>query len=359
MAQKIFIIGATGKVGRTLVNQIIDNGDMDKKHENPTVVVGVASSKEYLYDAKGLMEEDMKLFASREKSGTPYTELRQLADLDDEVVFVDTTAEKFDFHSYIINKTNHSIVTANKNPLCFCSFDEFKKLTSDFSRYGYRCSVMAGAEAVSFIQDLTDVNDSPLSIRGCFSGTIGFITSELDKGRDFSQIVREAYEKGYTEPHPKDDLNGLDVARKLLILARTAGLDVDLEDIELEPLVDSKYFDLETEEFLNKISEVDEIYAKKVSKAKDNGSVLRYVAEIDENKKLKVSLKEVKESSPLGSLSGTSNKIVVVTTVGYPEGSAYSIQSPGAGLEVTAQNVRRDLLYRLKQRKLIEQKVLI
>src|SRR6185503_17098338 len=94
----------------------------------------------------------------------------------------------------------------------------------------YRCSVMAGADAVPFLRDLHDIGDAPSLIQGCFSGTLGYITSMLETGMPFSKILGQALAEGYTEPDPRDDLNGLDVARKLTVLARTAGHPVNLQD---------------------------------------------------------------------------------------------------------------------------------
>lgn len=360
MAQDIFILGATGNVGSTLVSQIFNSGDTDSKmHANPTRIVGLASlmGKElvpgYIYSAEGLTKEQCDLFLSGK-----YKRFEALVDLLKEiknsVVFVDVTPDKnvIGFHKKIIEETDHAIVTANKNPISLCDYDTFQMLTEDPTRYGYRCSVMAGAESISFLQDLRDVNDKPTLIQGCFSGTLGYLTSELEKGRAFSDIIKEAKEEGYTEPHPRDDLNGLDVARKLLILTRTAGYNVEMKDIKISPFIPEKYFvEEDVQKFLESTAELNFYFKDKIEKAEKAGNTLRYVAQM-ENGKLTVGLKEVSKQSPLGSLNGTLNKISIVSSA-YPVNTPYSVEAPGAGLEVTAQNIRRDLLYRLKNRRFL------
>jgi len=175
-----------------------------------------------------------------------------------------------------------------------------------------------------------------------------------------TKIILDAKNKGYTEPHPRDDLNGLDVARKILILARTTGYKVDLSDIKVVPFVPKRYLKEESVDcFIDSLKELDAVYKKKTLNAAKKGKVLRYVAELEiVNKKpsLRISLKEVKKDSPLGVLKGTSNKIIIVSQT-YPKNTPYIVEAPGAGLQVTAQNVRRDLLAQLFPiRKVVPQK---
>jgi len=332
MIQDVFIIGATGKVGKTLVSQIFEKGDTDKrKHKNPTRIIGLASSKSFIHSKHGLSEDICKSFSKKESEGSSYGSPDDLLGIqfDDNVVFVDATAnreEMKDFHLKVIEETPHGIVTANKNPIAHCDMDTFNKLIRNVGRYGFRCSVMAGAEAVNKVRDLKDLGDEVLSIEGCFSGTLGYISTELEKGREFNEIVEEARKLGYTEPNPQDDLSGEDVARKILILGRTAGFKLNYDDINLSPFVPFNVRE---------------------------GNVLRYVASINNRKhgeiSVNVGLKEVPKDSSLGSLKGTSNKIIIITETYGPD-SPYIVEAPGAGLEITAQNIRRDLLEQLKER---------
>ena len=161
----------------------------------------------------------------------------------------------------------------------------------------------------------------------------------MEKGKLFSEIVNKAKDLGYTEPNVADDLNGKDVAKKILILARTAGFDINFEDIQLEPFIPENYL-----ENIDNISELNDYFKEKVIQASSKGCVLRYVARFEGNK-IKVGLEEVKKDSPLGILNETLNKLVITTSYG-----TYTIEAPGAGLEITAQNIRRDLLHQLDNR---------
>jgi len=173
---------------------------------------------------------------------------------------------------------------------------------------------------------------------------LGYILSELGKGeKTFSEIVRQAVAEGYAEPNPWDDLNGLDVARKLLILARIVGYEVSMDDVEIEPLIAAeKYAHLEGEEFLEAIKEEDEIFAQRVQKAAEKEKVLRYVARLGiKNGKLKmtVRLEECDKNSDLGGLQGTLNLALIETDL-LCAPLPHIIKSRGAGVKVTAGAVR-------------------
>lgn len=365
MIQYIFIIGATGKVGSTLVRQILEKKDGDFRiRQNPTRIVGLASKTHYQFSKDGLSKKECLNFIKREGAFREYDSMEDILvrvkeagyGFERKLIFVDATAamDFTDFHLRVCDEEMLGMVTANKNPLAFSDFSTFKKLTHNVRSYGYRCSVMAGAEAVSLLQDLRDVNDPPISLSGCFSGTLGYICTELEKGRKLSRIIKEAKEKGYTEPHPRDDLNGVDVARKLLILARTTGYGVNMEDISIRPFIPEQYLQEEdVAGFMERIKELDTEYTEMSNRAKEKGQVLRYVASMDiigGNPLLKVALQEVAKEGSLGVLSGTTNKITVVSTT-YPLEKSYTVEAPGAGLEITAQNIRRDLLNQLDGRK--------
>ncbi len=349
--QDVFIIGATGNVGRKLVEQIVQNGDTSQeRHVHPTRIIGLASSTHYLFDSEGLSRGKSLAFADKKGPTSKYDSLDKLIELSngrrgsDPLVFVDVTDAKdiANFHLKIIEQTPHAVVTANKNPLTLSDYGTFKSLTRQPFRYDYRCSVMAGAEAIVALRDLRDVGDPPLILEGCFSGTLGYISSQLGK-RLFSEILAEAKQLGYTEPHPRDDLNGHDVARKLLILARTAGFAVELKDVNVEPFIPKEFLNgSEVETFMKSSKQFDGYFAELAKAAAGKGNVLRYVAKMDARDGrplMTVSLQEVEVNSPLGALQGTLNKIVIVSRK-YTSDSPKSIEAPGAGLDLTAQNVR-------------------
>lgn len=366
MRQDVFILGATGRVGRTLVKQILSEGDTNPRiHRNPTNIVGLATSTNFVHAENGLGDEALISFLSKPKAG--YESLVSLDALLDgsigrhgDLVFVDVTAvgeEMYKFHNQVLENSPFSVVTANKLPLANASYDDFRRLTNQVSRYGYRCSVMAGAEAVAMIRDFVDVHDPPITIEGCFSGTLGYLCSQLEEGKLFSEALRDAHAQGYTEPDPRDDLNGMDVARKLLILARTAGYNITIgENLDVNPFIPAEFLtDEPVEDFMAKLEMADDYFAGRISEARAEGNTLRYAAKfIARGSELYAStgLQDVPVNGPLGSLHGTANKIVI-TSHTYKPLSPYIVQAPGAGLEITAQNVRRDLLYQLRGREQI------
>src|SRR3989338_1899436 len=223
----------------------------------------------------------------------------------------------------------YGIVTANKIPLANADFHTFQRLTSNVHCYGFRCSVMAGADAISILQDFRDVGDPVQEFYGCFSGTLGYVCSELQNGELFSDIVKDALEKGYTEPHPRDDLNGVDVARKLLIMARTAGYPLSMENITLTPFIPQEYLGEENiSTFLENIKNLDSYFADRIVRLRKEGKVLRFVARLILEGKTplaKVGIEEVDINSPLGVLKGTSNKVVIVTDT-YKKEMPYCIE---------------------------------
>ncbi len=368
MKQDIFIIGATGNVGKTLVRQILNEGDL-RREPVPAMIVGLASSTSFVYSPDGL--DSMACFGFSEKipayNGQKQTAYKSHDEFlnavklnkssQDQLVFVDVTPLKDEmtrFHMAVINDTQYNIVTANKNPIALSDYHTFERLTHDVRRYEYRCSVMAGAQAVPMVQELRDLNDAPIMIEGCFSGTLGYLCSELQKGeRKFSEILNRAYEQGYTETHPRDDLSGLDVARKLVVLARTAGYPVEFSDVNVQPFIKREYFsENHVQRFIDSTAGLDNQFLERMERLKSEGKTLRYVASMDATGnpiRLLVDLREVPVSSGLGSLEGTLNKILIVSKV-HPVDKPYSIQSQGAGPEVTAQNIRSDLLHFLPQR---------
>ncbi len=378
--QNVVVLGGSGNVGREFMSQVIqqDTG-FSKKHLNPTNVIALTDSKGFWFNRHGLNiqknpENIQKWKDSKEKFNEymrdldDYHQYDNLSDLlkliqnegmAGEIAFVDITAGKDDlrdFHLKVINDSEETIITANKNPISIYSTDVFRTLTRYRERYGFLCTVMAGANAVSNLLDYYDTSEIVKKIEACFSGTLGYLCAELEKGeRSFSEILNDAKSMGYTEPHPKDDLNGLDVARKLIICARTFGHNVSMSDIELEGFIDESFLNIEdVNEFMESVKGADPEIKDKFNSAKSKGKTLRYIArfELHENgdSVFNVGLREVPPDSPLGNLKGSSNKVIVETDI-FSGDKKYIIESPGAGPDVTAWGLRRELLSRLRGRK--------
>lgn len=365
MMQNVVVLGTSGNVGRELVSQI-QTKDQKSDNINPTRIVGVANSSNIIFDARGIDEQILScLSTSREdaiqgleREGEKINNLQQFMELvksewlEWEVIFADVTAGKnelLDFHSQVLTNSSNAIVTANKNPISLYNMADFHALTWEYGRYNTNTTVMGWWWVLDFVEARTRINDMIKNVSGVFSWTMGYIMSELQKREDtFAEVVKNAKQGWYTEPNPMDDLNGLDVARKLVILARYAWHEVNINDVQVEPLIDLKYGELEWDEFMIAIQEENERFSQEIQKAADNWEVLRYIWEMTYNKeswdlKLFVWLRSVPENSDLGNLSWTANLAVVETDILHNDLNdpiPHVIKSRWAGLAVTAGAVR-------------------
>ena len=361
MRQNIFVLWATGWVWRELISQIRES-DWPEKNVNPSKIVWVANSKNYSINPYGIDKKILDAIIQSRKAWLEALEkyweklynLNQLLEivkalwLEWEVIFADVTAWKkklLDFHVQVLTESSNKLVTANKNPISLYSMDDFNKLTEEYGRYNTNTTVMGWWWILNFVDERKLINDDILRIEWVFSGTLWYILSELEKWEEtFSEIVKNAKEQGYTEPNPMDDLNWLDVARKLIILARYSWHNISIEDVEIEPLIDDSYSGYEWEDFIEAIKNEDDWFTQKVNEAKLKWKVLRYVWEMVYNKdnwnlKLKVWIKSVSKNSDLWNLSWTSNLALVETNI-LSDPLPHIIKSRWAWLAVTAWAVR-------------------
>lgn len=241
-------------------------------------------------------------------------------------------------------KQGQRAVLANKRPLCG-PFDEYKQMLAaagnGYNRLRYEATVGAALPVISTLQTLFESFDTVESINGTFSGTLGYLTTRLEEGALYSEAVNEAKQAGYTEPDPRDDLGGIDVARKALILARALGYRLELKDVEVEALYPASLAELSVAEFMGRLTEIDQDYKLRSAKASEAGQTLRYVATVAEGS-CRVGLESVPKDSQIGRLKGTDN-IIVFKTRRYSK-QPLVVQGPGAGPELTASIVLADLL---------------
>jgi homoserine dehydrogenase len=210
------------------------------------------------------------------------------------------------------------------------------------SRFRYEATVCAGLPVVQTLRDLMDTGDQLLTVEGMFSGTLAWLCHRHDGSRPFSALVREAHALGYTEPDPRDDLSGLDVARKLVILAREAGWSLSLEDVNVQSLVPPELAALSAEDAMDQLHLLDAPMAQQVANAQTQGGVLRHVASLDAHGHASVRLAMLPAAHPFAHTRLTDN-IVQFTTHRYRD-NPMLVQGPGAGPEVTAAGVFSDLL---------------
>jgi aspartokinase/homoserine dehydrogenase 1 len=236
------------------------------------------------------------------------------------------------------------IVLANKRPLSASRPDvaELRALAArQNKRILHETTVGAGLPVMDSYAKLVETGDTVLRIEGCTSGTLGFLLSEIGKGRPFSESLRDAMSRGFTEPDPRDDLSGMDVARKALILARMMGFAGELTDVKVESLVPHELQKLPLKSFLSRLEQQDASWAEQQEAAARQGRVLRYVLNATA-RRVVVGLRAVPLSHPLAGLRGTDNQIVF-TTRRYRE-HPLVITGPGAGPSVTAAGVLNDVL---------------
>jgi aspartokinase/homoserine dehydrogenase 1 len=215
-------------------------------------------------------------------------------------------------------------------------------VASGSARFRYEATVGAGLPVISTLRDLLDTGDEMIAIEGILSGTLAWLFNRYDASHPFSDLVREAHTLGYTEPDPRDDLAGTDVARKLVILAREAGLRLALEDVAIESLVPLALRTLDARTFLDRAHELDADIASRYAAATQAGRVLRYVARLDTDGHARVGLVELARDHAFAHLRLTDN-VVQFTTRRYRD-NPLVVQGPGAGPEVTAAGVFADIL---------------
>jgi len=354
----LFLAG-TGLIGGTLLNQIAENlkklADRDMIKIN---LIGAANYDKMIFSQEGLDPIKVKnmLTAPGKVEGTEQIEpgakgasafVEKMASFNlPNSCFCDCTASEDIANLY--EKILHysiPIVTPNKKANSG-ALDYYERLTS-YSRergipYYYECTVGAGLPVISTLRDLFLSGDKVTKIEAVLSGTLSFIFNSFDGKIPFSALVKEAKAKGYTEPDPRDDLNAMDAARKVLILARECGLHIEFKNVTIEPILPQACFKAkDIDAFFKELEKSDADYEKRRAQAEADGKKLRYIAVIEEGK-AKISLRAEEEGSPFRSLVDSDN-IVVITTSRYSK-LPMVIKGPGAGAQVTAGGVFADIL---------------
>jgi len=310
-------------------------------------LIGVCDSQKIILGNKPLefKKWKTKLAQSKETLKLPQlvTSLKSTA-LENILVIDVTASEEIAKYYPEIIATGMSVVTPNKKAQTqnLNTFHILQKaLNRGRKQYRYETTVGAALPVISTLQDLKDSGDEILEIQGIFSGTLSYLFSTLDKGVLFSDAVKEAVKRGYTEPDPRDDLSGEDVARKILILARELGLQLNLKQVKVENLIPPSLRKGSVAHFLSRLSEINAVFAKRCASAKQKGKVLQYCAQLKQGKP-SVGVVEVNADSPLALLKPGDN-VVIFKSKRYFD-NPLIIKGPGAGPEVTAGGVFADIL---------------
>jgi aspartokinase/homoserine dehydrogenase 1 len=342
----LVIIGV-GNIGSTLLKLLHQQRKFLFENGFDVRVCGISNSKRYVLSNEGIdLEEWEKALELSPYRFTPDEFIARITQMEfTNAALVDCTAssEIVDRYSDFVRANMH-IVTPNKqaNVLPWKRYQELMDVMKARQKFFfYEANVGAGLPIISTLQDLMASGDTVVTIEGIFSGTLSFLFNTYDGSRPFSALLREAHRLGYTEPDPRDDLSGQDVARKLLILARQMGLHMDLDDIFIQNLVPPRLRNGKlSKEFFKSLQEADTMFERLLSDARSHGSILRYVGWLS-NGVARAEIKEYPLNHPFASTKGTDN-IIAFTTQRYSK-SPLVVQGPGAGADVTAMGVFSDI----------------
>ena len=342
-----------GNVGKTLIEQVLESSEEIRNRKKLDLkIVAVANSKKIALNKAGFTQNwnDEVLTAERPSNIEELINFSQQNQLENMIV-VDNTASKDFVKNYsVLAENGFDLVSSNKifNTLPISEYRNFRHvLNKKNKKYLYETNVGAGLPLIDTIKLLHLSGENITRIKGVFSGSLSYIFNNFSVRSDkFSTILKEAMEKGFTEPDPREDLSGNDVARKLLILARELDLINEFEDIEVQNLVPESLQDVEKTEFISRLNELDEVF-EKIKKDQAENHVLRFVGDLhgdlqQEKGELDVKLISVPASSALGQLKG-SDSIFEIYTESYGE-NPIVIMGAGAGAKVTARGVFGDIL---------------
>ncbi len=338
LSNKTISIGVIGSglVGSTLLKQIEETRNHLAEHDGINLYVrGIANSKKMRLSDGEEIPTDLSLFAQH-----------IIAEDIPHAVIIDCTASEEIAKQYITwMEMGAHIITPNKRAGSgdFTYYQAIKSCGKNLGRHFlYETTVCAGLPVIKTLQDLIQTGDEIHSIEGTVSGTLGYIFHELSQGLSFSSVVIQAKKLGFTEPDPRDDLSGMDVARKMVVLSRELGFTTTLNDVLVENLIPEPLRTCSVEEFMLRLSEFDDVMQVRIDKAKTAGKKWVYVGAIENNGTVRVLMQSYPLDHPFARLSGADN-MLCFRTKRYDK-QPLIIQGPGAGAEVTAAGIFADLL---------------
>jgi homoserine dehydrogenase len=346
----LIIIGV-GKVGRALVKQLTEAAQVHAERDGLAFpIIAWCDIDGAAVDEQGLSAADLGEIAAAKAAGAAFpnsvagyqpdaSAVIDVAGVDNCIV-ADVTASAATTPALeLALRRGYGVATANKVPLVGPQA-VFDSLTGSRS-FRYETTVGSAVPMIEATRGLVRAADQVNVVRGVLSGTLGFICTGLQAGQSFSTLVQEAMRRGYTEPDPRIDLGGMDVARKALIIARTLGWRLELSDVQVRGLLPPEYAELSLSDCLSHLPELDARFAVEVATAAGEGKALRFVAELSDNR-ASVGLQAVPAESALGQLKGNDN-LVAFHTRYYPD-TPLVLQGRGAGVDAAAAGVHADIV---------------
>jgi aspartokinase/homoserine dehydrogenase 1 len=348
-SMRLYVTGV-GRVGAALLDQIDAQAEKLGAAGVEVLLAGLARSKGGVLKQTGLDLSDWR--TSSENELTTDADLVEHAKRSDHPcrVFVDATASADVIKDYeSLLREGVAVVSANK--LAFSGsmerFETLQRLGTRGMGIFFETTVGAGLPVLKTIEDLVATGDEIERVEGVLSGTLGFISDRLMAGSSFSEAVKEADDLGFTEPDPREDLGGRDVARKLVILGRMAGFSYELDDVAVAPLLPGDgWADLTVDEFWERLPDVDAHFAERREQAMAGGNVLRHIASVDDGH-ASVQMTEVGPEHPCASLSNSENLVTIISS--RYANTPLVVRGPGAGPQVTAAGVFADILRALAE----------
>lgn len=335
-------LAGVGTVGTALLRQL----DRRPNTGPPLRLLGACTSRRAVWARDGLSPQTVpSQLADAEPLEWSSTVDRLTQDAPRPLVFVDATGspEVASLYDRLLGAGLH-VVTPSKlaNTQSQAAFDRLQAIARDEGvEYRYETTVGAGLPVVQTVRDLVDTGDCVRTIRGAVSGTLTFLFSALRSDVSFSEAVEAAIDRGYAEPDVRDDLSGEDVARKFLILARTAGYSIERDAVHVESLVPDSLADRPLDAFLAELDTVDDRWRRRVQAAARDRTVLQYVGQFSPDG-VEVGVQQVPRDSAFGRLEGQNN-LFEIRTDRYAE-NPLTVGGPGAGPHVTATGVLSDVL---------------
>lgn len=344
----LFLVG-TGLIGKALLAQMLQQQSYLNKYKAIKInLIGIANSRKMLIDEHGIgLENWQEELDTKGKKAEIWQFVEKIKSLNlPNSIFADCTADKQIHNNYLgLFEANVSVVTPNKvaNSGPYADYALLHRTALKKGvKFLYETNVGAGLPVINTLQGLIASGDRFEKIEGVFSGTLSYIFNNFNENVRFVDIVKEAKEKGYTEPDPREDLSGMDVARKILILSREVGLKIEPEDITIEKLLPENCEKAPTvDAFFEELIVSNDFFADMVKEAKAEGKVLRFVATLEDGK-INIGVKGVDQKHPFYQMEGADN-IISFTTKRYNQ-RPLVIKGPGAGADVTASGVFADIV---------------